>query len=421
MSHCEHEAAKQTIAEPQGCCPPAAAAGTTCCPEPSTAVKEYSPPPAGKDCCPSPSTASSTSCPQTSPGVDDCCAQPSLAVADDCCDVPQRRDYLFWISLATVALAYPLGALMPHEHTTAISVFTSGIFELFNQMWWGMLVGVVFVGILGRLPRELVMGILGRNGGITCLLRATLAGVFLDLCSHGILAVGMKLYERGASAGQVMAFLLASPWNSFSLTLILFGLIGVGWTLLFILLSLVIGIVTGVVFDALVRRGQLPANPWQASLAEPQPLGVMLREFRRSLRFSLNGSLQIVRDGFAGSRVVIRWSLFGLVLAGLIRALLPEEAFATWFGATIGGLWLTLLATTVIEVCSEGATPIAADLMNRALAPGNSFTFLMAGVATDYTEIMSIQETTKSWKLALFLPLLTVPQIVVIGAILNHF
>ena len=49
--------------------------------------------------------------------------------------------------------------------------------------------------------------------------------------------------------------------------------------------------------------------------------------------------------------------MFGLILAGLIRAFVPEEAFATWFGATMGGLWLTLLATTVIEVCSEGSTP----------------------------------------------------------------
>ena len=69
---------------------------------------------------------------------------------------------------------------------------------------------------------------------------------------------------------------------------------------------------------------------------------------------------------------------------------MPEDAFATWFGASFVGLWLTLLAATVIEVCSEGATPIAADLMNRAGAPGNSFTFLMAGVATDYTELLSI-------------------------------
>jgi uncharacterized membrane protein YraQ (UPF0718 family) len=231
----------------------------------------------------------------------------------------------------------------------------------------------------------------------------------------------MKLYERGASAGQVMAFLLASPWNSFSLTLILIGLIGLGWTALFVLLSLVIGIITGVLFDLLVQRGQLPANPWRDKLDDQVPLSQAWREFRKTVRFSFAGSADLLREGFAGSRVVIRWSLFGLVLAGLIRALVPEEAFATWFGATMGGLWLTLLATTIIEVCSEGSTPIAADLLNRVGAPGNSFTFLMAGVATDYTEIMSIRDTTRSWRIALFLPLITVPQVVLIGAVLNQF
>ena len=343
------------------------------------------------------------------------------AEQDDCCDAPAQRDYLFWVSLLIVAVAWPVGAFMPHAHESVIGVFAGGIYELFNKMWWGIAIGIVFVGILGRVPRELVMAMLGRDGGVGGLFRATLAGVFLDLCSHGILAVGMKLYERGASIGQVMAFLLASPWNSISLTLILFGLIGVGWTLLFILLSLVIGILTGAVFDRLVRGGQLPANPWQAELGEAQPLGEQLRAYGRSLSFSVSGGVDLLREGFAGSRVVIRWSLFGLVLAGLIRALVPEEAFATWFGATMGGLWLTLLATTVIEVCSEGSTPIAADLMNRAGAPGNSFTFLMAGVATDYTEVMSIRDTTRSWRIALFLPLITVPQVMLIGAVLNQF
>jgi uncharacterized membrane protein YraQ (UPF0718 family) len=302
-----------------------------------------------------------------------------------------------------------------------LGVFTGGIFELFNAMWWGIALGIIFVGLLSRVPRELVMGILGRDGGIHGLFRATLAGVFLDLCSHGILAVGMKLYERGATVGQVMAFLLASPWNSFSLTLILFGLIGVGWTLLFILLSLVIGLISGMIFDALVSRGTLPSNPWREELGEERPLDEMWSEVRRSMRFSLGGTVDILKEGFAGSRVVIRWSLFGLILAGAIRALVPEDAFAVWFGATFAGLWLTLLATTVIEVCSEGSTPIAADLMNRANAPGNAFTFLMAGVATDYTEVMSIRDTTRSWKIALFLPLITVPQVMVIGFILNQF
>ena len=347
------------------------------------------------------------------------CHAAGATAEDSCCDTPARRDYFFWTCLVIVAVAYPVGALMQHRHDSVIGIFTGGIFELFNSMWWGIALGIVFVGILGRVPRELVMGLLGRDGGVNGLFRATFAGVFLDLCSHGILAVGMKLYERGASVGQVMAFLLASPWNSFSLTLILFGLIGVGWTLLFILLSLVIGLVTGWIFDALVRRGQLPANPWQDALGERRPLSVLWPEFRQSIRFSVSGTGTLLREGLEGSRVVIRWSMFGLILAGLIRALVPEEAFATWFGATLGGLWLTLLATTIIEVCSEGSTPIAADLMNRAGAPGNSFTFLMAGVATDYTEIGLLWHNVGK-KTAIWLPIITVPQVVLFGLLANH-
>lgn len=341
---------------------------------------------------------------------------------NSCCDTPSKRDYFLWICSLIVAISYLIGAfVVPHQHDTPVGMFTGGIVELFDQMWWGIAIGVVFVGMLGRIPRDLVMAILGRKGGFNGMLRATSAGVLLDMCSHGILAVAMKLYERGASIGQVMAFLLASPWNSISLTLVLFGLIGVGWTLLFIGLSLVIGILTGLIFDALTQRGHLPVNPWQSELGDARPILEMWKEFRQNISFSAAGSLVLLREGFEGARVVIRWSMFGLILAGLIRALVPEDAFMTWFGATMGGLWLTLLATTVIEVCSEGSSPIAADLMNRASAPGNSFTFLMAGVSTDYTEIMSLRETTRSWKIALFLPLITVPQIMLIGAVLNQF
>lgn len=71
------------------------------------------------------------------------------------------------------------------------------------------------------------------------------------------------------------------------------------------------------------------------------------------------------------------------------------------------------------RVSSEGSTPVAADLLTRAKAPGNSFAFLMTGVATDYTEIMVLKETTKSWKPSLFLPLITVPQVLVISYIIN--
>jgi uncharacterized membrane protein YraQ (UPF0718 family) len=332
----------------------------------------------------------------------------------------RRTDWFLYFCALLTLLAYIWGLVHPDPQTIS-GRFSTGAVELFNRMWWGLLIGVFFVGLLARVPRELVMSLLGRRGGLNGMLRATGAGVLLDLCSHGILAVGMKLYERGATPGQVMAFLLASPWNSFSLTLILIALMGLGWTLVFLALSLLVGVCTGLVFDALVAAGRLPANPWREHLGEERPIGAQWRELRAQIRWSAAGLLGIVRDGFGGARIVIRWALFGLLLASALRAAMPDEMFSTWFGPTLLGLWLTLLAATVIEVCSEGSTPIAADLLNRAGAPGNAFTFLMAGVATDYTEIMSLRDTTGSWKIALCLPLVCVPQVMLLGWFLNQF
>jgi hypothetical protein len=95
------------------------------------------------------------------------------------------------------------------------------------------------------------------------------------------------------------------------------------------------------------------------------------------------------------------------------------DVLSTWFGPTIFGLLATLIATTIIEVCSEGSAPLASELFHNAKAPGNAFTFLMAGVSTDYTEIMILRETTKSWFMALSLPVVTVPQVILLGWIMN--
>lgn len=350
--------------------------------------------------------------------------EPEPEPEKSCCPKKKRIDWLLWGSLAVVAFGY-LAHLFFHDRIMGIRFlgpFAHGVFELMNKMWWGLAVGILVVSILAKIPRRFVMGVLGKPGGLGGVLRATLAGLTLDLCNHGILLVGMQLYRRGASLGQTMAFLIASPWNSLSLTVILVSLIGLKWTAVIVLLSGLVAIVSGLIFEALVRLKRLPANP----NTEDMPAGFRFwPEARASWRATklspafLGGML---RDGVGESRMILRWIFFGAVLAASIRGLIPsDEMFAAWFGPTIFGLGLTLLAATVIEVCSEGSSPIAADLVTRAGAPGNGFAFLMSGAATDYTEIMSLRETTRSWRIALALPAVTVPQVVAIGWLLNHF
>lgn len=357
-----------------------------------------------------------------------CCGHtPAKAViedsTDDHCCAPdkQRIDWLLWGSLSAVALGYLVHAMGVAPTTGWLHTAAHSAYELINTMWLGVVIAIAFVGLLSQIPQALVMSVLGRGGSFQGIIRATLAGVLMDLCSHGILMVAMKLYQKGASLGQTMAFLVASPWNSLSLTLILITLIGWQWTLSFIVLSMALAIVTGLIFDRLAASNSLPANPNAfAGDQSTQSFGQLFDDHWRRIRWRRELAVNIVREGVSGARIVLRWLLFGVVLASLIRAFVPADLFQQWLGPTALGLAVTLVAATIIEVCSEGSAPIAADIMNRTGAPGNGFAFLMTGVATDYTEIMVLKDTMQSWKVALFLPLITVPQVIVVALILNQ-
>jgi uncharacterized membrane protein YraQ (UPF0718 family) len=343
---------------------------------------------------------------------------------NSCChasDENKQIDYLFWGSFIISAVLIVLYLLYKKEITDIHWLYTlcSSVLQLLTTIWWGILLGALSVGLLSKIPREYIVSVLGTGGTLTGVLKATLGGIFLDLCSHGILMVGAKLYERGASIGQVMSFLVASPWNSFSLTFVLIALIGLKWTLSFIILSMIIAVITGYIFDKLSSKKHIPANPNHIEISKSFNF---LSEAKNSLKntdFNSKLFFEIIKNGILESRMVVRWILFGVLLASAIRAFVPTEHFEAYFGPTLMGLGLTLVAATVIEVCSEGSTPIAADLLSRAGSPGNSFAFLMAGVSTDYTELAVIKQTTGSWNITFLLPILTIPQIFVVSYFLN--
>lgn len=359
-----------------------------------------------------------------------CCAKPEEKIAvSSCCDSndngggKSKPDYFLWANILIILPLYFQSAFWVESITFAswYEVIAQTVFELINTMWLSIIIGMLMVGVLAKIPREFVMSILGTAKGPQGIVRATFAGVLLDLCNHGILMVGSKLYERGASIGQVMAFLIASPWNSLSLTLILIALIGLPWTLAFIVLSMLIGISVGLLFNILVRKNVLPDNPHSIDLPDDFQFWASAKKGVKKTKYNGQFFSSLLLVGVKDSRMVLRWVFFGVLLAAMIRAFVPGDIYTNYFGPSLLGLLLTVIAATIIEVCSEGSTPIAADLLTRANAPGNSFTFLMAGAATDYTEVMVLKDTTKSWKVALFLPLLTVPQVLLVAWIINQF
>ena len=331
----------------------------------------------------------------------------------------KKFDFIMYGSLAIIVpviLLHLSNAPLPYIHT-----FGSSLIELFSTMWWGIALGLITVGLMNKIPREYFTHLMGRGDTTKDIIKASIAGVILDLCNHGILVMAGKLYERGLSTAQVLTFLVASPWNSLSLTFILIALIGWWWTLIFTLASMVIAIITGIIYIKLTKNGVLPENPNTVDVPKDFNIKKDAKEKLKGWRPNKAWFKDIARDGWHDGQMIIRWILFGGLIAAAMNAFVPPEIFQAYFGPTIIGLSLTLIAATIIEVCSEGSAPIAAEIMNSASAPGNGFTFLMAGVATDYTEILVIREFTKSWKIALTLPLITVPQILLIAICLNAY
>jgi len=123
---------------------------------------------------------------------------------------------------------------------------------------------------------------------------------------------------------------------------------------------------------------------------------------------------------WALTKMVMWWLIIGILMAAFARAYVPHDWFTAYMAPTAMGLVITLFFATIIEVCSEGSSPLAFEIYSQTGAFGNSFIFLMAGVATDYTEIGLIWHNIGK-KSALWLPIITVPQILLLGYLFNIF
>ena len=126
----------------------------------------------------------------------------------------------------------------------------------------------------------------------------------------------------------------------------------------------------------------------------------------------------VLQGSWALSKMVLWWIMIGMILAAAARAFIPQHIIMNYMGATALGMIVVLILATLIEVCSEGSAPMAFEIFAQTGAFGNSFIFLMAGVATDYTEIGLIWANIGK-RAALWLPIITVPQIILLGYLFN--
>ncbi|MBI3616496.1 MAG: permease [Candidatus Omnitrophica bacterium] len=286
---------------------------------------------------------------------------------------------------------------------------------------WAVALGLLLGGVIEHyVPREYIsLWLTGRHR--RTILSAAGLGFLASSCSHGCLALSMELYRKGASVPAVITFLLASPWASFSLTLLILSLMG-GAGLLIVVLALLVATVTGFVFQYLERRGLLEPNPHTVQVAADFSIGKDLKERFRQRSWDvgtfINDLKGIARGAWGLAQMVLFWVALGFTLSAVMGTTIPHSWWHRFVGPTILGLLTTLGIATAVEVCSEGTAPLAVELYRQTGALGNAFTFLMAGVVTDFTEL-SVVWTNLGRKTVGWLLVVTLPQVFLLGMLMN--
>jgi len=293
-----------------------------------------------------------------------------------------------------------------------LTPLNESLISYLKLIWWAILLGFLIGGLIDYfVPEEFIYKYLGQKKKRS-LLFAVIAGFLMSACSHGILAIAMQLYKKGASIPAVITFLLATPWANLPVTILLFGFFG--WkALLFILAAMVIALITGGIFMILEKIGWIEQSKHIDFKADYEWLNIKKFDLKKSTKGVFKGAVSL-------ANMVLWWILIGFLLAAVIGAYVPDHIFMNYFGPGIWGLLLTLAFATIIEICSEGSAPIAFEIFSKVGALGNPFIFLMAGVATDYTEIGLIW-TNIGKKTAIWLPIVTVPQILIVALLFNWF
>ncbi len=291
-----------------------------------------------------------------------------------------------------------------------LSELNSSLLSYLSIIWWAVILGFLIGGIIDYfVPGDFIFKYLGQKRKLS-IFYAVFAGFLLSACSHGILAIAIQLYKKGASVSSVVTFLLASPWANLPITFLMFGFFGIK-ALYIILAAMLIALITGFIYQIL-EKFDLVEKPMKASFNKNYT-------WDKVKNFNLKKSLKGVSFGALNlANMVLWWIIIGVLLASIIGAYVPAHIFMEYFGPTLSGLFLTLLFATIIEVCSEGSSPIAFEIFNKVGTLGNPFVFLMAGVVTDYTEIGLLWSNIGK-RTAILLPIITVPQVLLVGYLFN--
>jgi len=287
---------------------------------------------------------------------------------------------------------------------------------LFLREMWGLCLEMAPYLLLGMLVSGLISIFIDssfifkhigqKNAG--SVLKSTLFGIPLPLCSCGVIPVAATLRESGASKGATVSFLVSTPQTGVDSIFLTYGMLGPMFALFRPLAALASGFFSGIVINNFDHDMH---HHLSESDNDPKTKDSLHKRIISGVKY---GFLTLPAD------IVIPLTQ-GLVVAAAIAILIPPQFIAEHFSSSNLIQYTMMLAVSLpIYVCATASIPIAVVLMAKGITPGAAFIFLMAGPATNASSIAVIKNILGKRTLYHYLVLIAFTAIS-FGYILDNF
>ncbi|MBP5514794.1 MAG: SO_0444 family Cu/Zn efflux transporter [Bacteroidaceae bacterium] len=247
-----------------------------------------------------------------------------------------------------------------------------------------LLLGFLLAGLMHTfIPRWVYARYLS-GSGMKSVFLAALFGVPLPLCSCGVLPTAMGLRREGASKGATVSFLIATPQTGVDSIVATYSLMG----LPFAIVRPIAAFVTAIFGGWMTNRWTEPS----LNLTKESEETSCCKEEEKPIPFieRLKAGLHYAFVEMMGD--VGKWLVIGLVVAGMITALVPDQWFEVFKDNSFLSILLVLAISVPMYVCATGSIPIAVALMMKGLTPGAGLVLLMAGPACNVASLLVIDK-----------------------------
>lgn len=266
--------------------------------------------------------------------------------------------------------------------------FLQSFWQLLNITSFWLIASFILCGFLHMVLRpEFLQRSLG-NTKFSSLIKATISGMLLPICSCGVVPLALSLYYSGAYLGPALAFLVATPIINPAAVLLAFALLGPELTVIYLIVGFLLPIIIGLIGNKWGKKELV--SPMVAAMANSAAFAMKPAEkARTSLAKKIYSGLDwSVRSlGLQVSRYV----LVGIVFAAFLLTIIPVSFIQNYLSApSFISLFGVVLLGAVMYVCAVGHIPFIAALVAAGTAPGVAITFLLSGVATNIPELVSI-------------------------------